>query len=62
MDKCSTSWRGYVKLTWTKVNSLQLREPPTDGREVNPSRKYRKKPMMPSTKKESVAQASVLSK
>lgn len=45
-----------------KVNSLQLREPPTDGSDVILSRTYRKKPRIPSINNASVPHASVLSK
>lgn len=49
-------------LTWTKLNSLQLRVPPTEGKDVNPSRTKRKKPRIPSAYNESVRHALVLSK
>lgn len=45
-----------------KLNSLQLRVPPTEGRDVSPSRQKRKKPRIPSIRKASEPHASVLSK
>lgn len=45
-----------------KLNSLQLRVPPTEGRDVSPSRQKRKNPRIPSINKASVPQASVLLK
>lgn len=45
-----------------KLNSLQLRVPPTEGRDVSPSRQKRKNPRIPSIRNASEPHASVLSK